>query len=427
MHVGYKDPRKANALETMVVFLRSILQKDLAGWEVMDILAGNVSESDRVFRQLVEGIETVLESPDAPVDLKHRTLQLALVFACGIGQLSPGAYMLRRDLFPVIVMLIKSPDTAPFTFEAVLLLSILANYHKTEAANLNPYLKRLRGSVDHMFLNKVSWALGFAFDTATKAYQTIQDDAPPTIVSSFGTFLTALRPDRALSSTPVETPRELFKDQPIEAAVMLLPLYELFQLNQVFSSVVIESLSVETPSNRSPMIFSLLSLASYIFAHASSVGTPRSLAYANLTMRIYLSIAHEESMTAKLARESGNVRICRQRLPKLPEPPASRPILCSLLDGCILYLRHNLHKKLEVSTFRLCIMTLHQTLWVLGRHRIRLGEASMSAKGVTEMCMQSTIGQRSGEVSSPFWSLYRPELTTSESLVGWRNWWKRHS
>lgn len=72
-------------------------------------------------------------------------------------------------------------------------------------------------------------------------------------------------------------------------------------------------------------------------------------------------------------------------------------------------------------------MTLHQTLWVLGRHRIRLGEASMSAKGVTEMCMQSTIGQRSGEVSSPFWSLYRPELTTSESLVGWRNWWKRHS
>jgi hypothetical protein len=74
------------------------------------------------WQQLVEGIETILESSDAPgtfprvvsrlrridlpstVSLKHRTLQLALVFACGVGQLSPGAYLLRRDLFPVIVM-----------------------------------------------------------------------------------------------------------------------------------------------------------------------------------------------------------------------------------------------------------------------------------------------------------------------------------
>src|ERR1700733_12382481 len=93
---------------------------------------------------------------------------------------------------------------------------------------------------------------------------------------------------------------------------MLLPLFELLQLNPVFSSVIVESLSIETPSNRSPMIFSLLSLASYIFAHASSVGSPRSLAYANLSMRVYLSITQEEFMASKLARESGNVRICRQ-------------------------------------------------------------------------------------------------------------------
>lgn len=64
--------------------------------------------------------------------------------------------------------MIKLPETAQFTFEAVLLLSILSNYHKSEAANLNPYLKRLHGSVDHTFLNKVNWALEFAFDTAAK-------------------------------------------------------------------------------------------------------------------------------------------------------------------------------------------------------------------------------------------------------------------
>jgi hypothetical protein len=46
---GFEDIRKANALETLVVFLRSILSKDLAGWEIMDLLAGNISESDRIF------------------------------------------------------------------------------------------------------------------------------------------------------------------------------------------------------------------------------------------------------------------------------------------------------------------------------------------------------------------------------------------
>jgi hypothetical protein len=30
-------------------------------------------------------------------------LQLAIVFMCGINQLSPGAYLLRGDLFPTII------------------------------------------------------------------------------------------------------------------------------------------------------------------------------------------------------------------------------------------------------------------------------------------------------------------------------------
>ncbi|KAG8780335.1 hypothetical protein FRC15_009620, partial [Serendipita sp. 397] len=171
---------------------------------------------------------------------------------------------------------------------------------------------------------------------------------------------------------------ELFKDQPIEAAAGLLPLYELLQLNPVFTSVIVESLTTEGgasssgPTNRPPMIFSFVSLASYLFTHASSVGTPRSLSYANSTMRIIALMTSDEPMTAKFARESGNIRICRQRLPRLPESPTSRPILCSILDCLVLWLRHNLHKKLEVSSYRSCIYSVHSILWMLGRQRIRL-------------------------------------------------------
>jgi hypothetical protein len=42
----------------------------------------------------------VSDSPSA--HLRHRALQLALIFMCSIGQLSPGAYFLRRDFFPSI-------------------------------------------------------------------------------------------------------------------------------------------------------------------------------------------------------------------------------------------------------------------------------------------------------------------------------------
>lgn len=38
-------------------------------------------------------------------------LQLAVVFMCGINQLSPGAYLLRGDLFPTIISVSVTPST----------------------------------------------------------------------------------------------------------------------------------------------------------------------------------------------------------------------------------------------------------------------------------------------------------------------------
>jgi len=34
---------------TVSVLLGAVLQKDLSGWEVMDVLAGSVAESDNIF------------------------------------------------------------------------------------------------------------------------------------------------------------------------------------------------------------------------------------------------------------------------------------------------------------------------------------------------------------------------------------------
>ena len=53
-----------------------------------------------VFVQIV----VILASDVLSANLRHQVLQLAIVLVCGISQLSPGAYFLRRDLFPSIVM-----------------------------------------------------------------------------------------------------------------------------------------------------------------------------------------------------------------------------------------------------------------------------------------------------------------------------------
>lgn len=43
------DQRKVNAVVTVTVLLGAVLAKDLSGWEVMDMLAGGVTESDSIF------------------------------------------------------------------------------------------------------------------------------------------------------------------------------------------------------------------------------------------------------------------------------------------------------------------------------------------------------------------------------------------
>ena len=116
-----------------------------------------------------------------------------------------------------------------YTFEAILFLAILANYHKSDAARLNPYLRRIKDSMDGDFMRKLCWASNFALGTSIKyliflhlcepllihvrSYQDISNDSlAPTLVSSLGLVITRLRPDRALSFTSQAAPRNKFKD-----------------------------------------------------------------------------------------------------------------------------------------------------------------------------------------------------------------------
>lgn len=48
--VPYDDPKKSHAVQLMTVVTRYLLSKnDLAGWEVMELFAGGVNQSDKFF------------------------------------------------------------------------------------------------------------------------------------------------------------------------------------------------------------------------------------------------------------------------------------------------------------------------------------------------------------------------------------------
>ncbi|KAG1783513.1 hypothetical protein EV702DRAFT_1053969 [Suillus placidus] len=370
---------RAYAIDTLSIMLRTILAKNLAGWEVMEIFANRVNEADRVFMEFVGMIADVLGDDDAPEALRHQVLQLAVVFTCSISQLSPGAYFLRRDLFPCIAKVITSPDTQRFTFEASLLLSILANFHKSDAANLNPYLQRIRDTQDTGLMRKICWAAGFALDTAVKAYHEISDDSIPTFAKSVGALFTSLLPDRTLAMQPLDPPREFLKTQPIEATVSLLPVFEFLFFNPLFAQVLVDMIPKPSDSKQSalvpPLAYNILSLSSYVLTHASSSASPRTLAYANLALNTLLVMSENARIMSVFCKPTSSkeaIRLCRQRLPLLPVPSPTRAPICALMDCCVLWLRHNLHKRLDVYTFTTCIWTCHRVIWYLQKERMRL-------------------------------------------------------
>ncbi|KZT30822.1 hypothetical protein NEOLEDRAFT_1053272, partial [Neolentinus lepideus HHB14362 ss-1] len=374
---AYDDPKKVHSLETLSILIRCILRKDFTGWEVMEVFTGGVRGSDQLFMVFVEMIDQLIGDETAPASLRHQALQLAIIFMCSIGQLSPGAYFLRRDLFPSICGFVKGQNTRQFAFEAALFICLLANFHRSDSAKLNPYVHRIRETVDVDVMRNICKACTFAIDTSTKTYQNIMDDSQPTFMGSVGALFTSFRPDRALAAKPVDLPRELFKDQPIEAALALLPAYEFLHANQTFSSLLLEELHLaaekSTAGSGKPLLVTLLTLSSYILSHATSSGSPRAAAYGNMALHVLRVVVENDSIFRVFYEPCKiDIRLCRQRLPGLPVQTTPRPPICALLDCCLLWLRHNLHKKLQASSYIICIRTCYRTLWTLRREGARL-------------------------------------------------------
>ena len=151
--------------------------------------------------------------------------------------------------------------------------------------------------------------------------------------------------------------------------MVLLPIYEFLLPNPVFSSVLVKEISSPPLEGTSPLPCTIISFTSYLCTHASSIDSQRSIAYASLSLNILLALVENNQMMDILCRKTTPaIRLCRQvgyytdiclyswlniiskRVPVLALPPQEQPPVCSILDCCVLWLRHNLQRRLEVMS-----------------------------------------------------------------------------
>lgn len=115
--------------------------------------------------------------------IRHRILQLTLIIAASINQGSINAYFLRRSIFSTLIKVrtaspgfyrgqshsskcvtrlqfIMSPLTGKYTYEATLLLGILANFRKYESRN--PYLIRIEDLVEEGVMQRIEFTANVA-------------------------------------------------------------------------------------------------------------------------------------------------------------------------------------------------------------------------------------------------------------------------
>ncbi|EJD51924.1 hypothetical protein AURDEDRAFT_82848 [Auricularia subglabra TFB-10046 SS5] len=338
----------------------------------MEVLAGSVAEAEPIFMNFVDTIQKLVSDDTLPLPYRRRALHIALIFMCGVNQLSPGAFFMRlTDFLGVGLSILRTSQSASYSAECALFLTLLANYHKSDAATLNPFLKGIKEVSDDAALAQICVSVQVICASSVKLYQDVSDDSPLTLIASFGSLMTSLRPDKAFAATHVDL-REMYKHLPPAQAVVLFPLHEFMLQNEAFRAVLVADSLDESTTAVAPCLHSVLSLSSYILTHGSS--SARGAAYAHLCLKLLATCAsYTNILDAMVADPNGkkDIWLCRQREPQLPLSSKPRPGLASLLDACLLWIRHNMLKRLEVASYITCIGILHRALQYLYNERKR--------------------------------------------------------
>ncbi|EWC47574.1 hypothetical protein DRE_03194 [Drechslerella stenobrocha 248] len=299
-----ESPADEIALETIAIFLGQILSKRYTNLssDIIAILAG-LDNIDAVFTDFVAVLDGNIRNGKT-AEVRYKSVHAALVTTCGAFNTGLLSYFTHRDLFPALMKFINDPATSSMSFEAFVLLSVLANYNKFEIQN--PYQLRLADFVNEASIKQIVYTIGAASARCREDYIAIQDDAPEGW--SFGSVLslmglggilaaTGLAKSRPASSNgqkidpDVDAVKQSFAELPGPRAAILLGTYDFVNANKLFAFTFISSRPISAAEGSpkiEPPFAAYISLTSYISHHAHR--TARSSLYARLNLLTIRSV-----------------------------------------------------------------------------------------------------------------------------------------
>ncbi|EAA34333.2 DUF1741-domain-containing protein [Neurospora crassa] len=370
--------KQANALDTLSVFLVSILGKKYTNpsSDIIEVLAG-LDSVDHVFGEFVGALDGIVRGGSGnagatSIEVRRKAVEVAMAVTAGAWGTGLGSYFIQRDMFPALMKLIQDSETTQDIVRPFTLVGLLANYNKFEFQN--PYQMRLNDFVNEQTIQKIIRAVGEACLTLRGQYVAVQEDLPEgwSIAGTLSMIGLVRLNKHKKPVYDAETQKRMFSALPGKEAAVLLATYDFTHANKLFchNLVTLPPLA----KGDEPPFSSFLSITSYMLQHAHL--SQRTTLYSHLNLMIIRLLIEDPVLCKRLCSSEPEhkhpVRLCRQRSPYLPHVSGDRVLATAVLDTMIDAVNHNLRRRLDVGLYTLCVGILLRLISYMSRSRSRL-------------------------------------------------------
>ncbi|XP_055874531.1 armadillo-like helical domain-containing protein 3 [Biomphalaria glabrata] len=398
--------RKINALHTLCALVRGIFRKNHGnyGFDVINILVG-FDSAESTLQSLIDSINSFLTG-EFPISLKQLSLKFMLVLVTATDNISQNTmleYVLINSVFESLVQILANRNQRPLLGQdAVLLLTLLVQYRKYEAAN--PYIVKLSILDDELALTGYAQIVSQLLSEFNRDYVN-QSEEP-----SSGWF-SALASMVGSMFVGEEKKMELMRANDS----LLLALYEAVHLNRNFITALTHS---HTPSSAttpplSPVITNPPPLSDgsplpsptqdrpaspqtfppanviqptnllVTFLQYSSIVTQETKDLtrynnAKLCLIILTCIAEDQYANSIMHDANMTFRVLLHKMPMRHRKgttelnPPSRPLICSLLDLMVEFILSHLMKTFPMELYIRSLGIIHRVLCYQKKLRVRI-------------------------------------------------------
>lgn len=384
--------RSMNALQTLCALVRGVYGKAHGdyGFDVINLLIG-FSSAEHLMQTLIEQLSHIL-CHEYPSSLKCLVLKFLLILVTATENVSQNTlleYLMMNSLFEAIIQLLNDTKSRQnHGYDAVLLLTILVNYRKHEAAN--PYIVKLSIIDNEMSLNGFGQVVSQSLSDFNRKFCELE------LEPQFNFFFSSLTTFIESMFVTGEKVSEKFNNRANNA--VLLALYEVVHLNRNFlitlthcqvdasgssspsptEPVDVKALTSSKVENELPpsnLMVTFLEFASIIMLNTkdeSNINTCK-LCFIILTCitedQYANSIIHDVNLVYKVHLHRMPMR---HRKAIHDRSGSYQPLACPMLDLMVEFILSHMIRSLPYELYYLCLGVIHRILCYQKKGRVRL-------------------------------------------------------